>query len=208
MQTWTPLAALAAVYLPVLASPGPNFLAVTRASLDLPRRHALATALGVASGSTLLAALAAAGVGLLLRSSGGWLELLGAGYLLLAAWSIWRQASRVPAAAADPAQPAGTAATGYRTGLLTNLSNPKALVFFSTIFAALLGAQAPQGLRVMAVATVGTLSTAWHLSLATLFAQPAMRRGYALARPAVLRLSALLFTGFALRLLWQALRPR
>ena len=57
MHPATLLAALAAVYVPVLAIPGPNFLAVSRASLDSRRRHALATALGVASGSTLLAAL-------------------------------------------------------------------------------------------------------------------------------------------------------
>ncbi len=208
MHPATLLAALAAVYVPVLAIPGPNFLAVSRASLDSRRRHALATALGVASGSTLLAALASAGVGLLLAGGGllpRLLALLGAGYLLLMARSLWRQA-RQPAAADAGAASGGAADSlfaGYRNGLLTNLSNPKALVFFSTLFVALLGPHAPPALRLLAVAAVAALSTTWHLALATLFTHPAVRRAYGRARPLLLGCSALLIAGFGLRLLWQ-----
>ena len=60
------LAGLAAVYIPVLVSPGPNFLVVTQVAINQTRRHAVYTALGIATGSTLLACLAASCMGVLL----------------------------------------------------------------------------------------------------------------------------------------------
>ena len=44
------LASLAALYIPVLVSPGPNFLVVTQSAINQTRRHAIYTALGIASG--------------------------------------------------------------------------------------------------------------------------------------------------------------
>ena len=210
---WTPLVALAAVYVPALASPGPNFLAVTRAALDGSRRVGVATALGVASGSTLQALLAATGVGLLLAHASGVqrvVALVGGAYLLHVARTIWRQAPvRGPTAASTRlAPPPLGLGAAYRAGLLTNLTNPKALVFFSTIFTALVGPGMPAALRFAAVGMICLLSTCWHLSLATLFMQPAVRAGYARVRPLLLRVTALAIGGFGLHLLWRALHAR
>lgn len=204
------LVALIAVYLPALALPGPNFIAVTRASLDVSRRHGVATALGVASGSTLQASLAAASVGLLLAHAGPVqrvVALLGSAYLLHLARAMWRQARAAPAAVGSRSG-IGSLAASYRSGLLTNLTNPKALVFFSTIFAALLGPGSPNAVRLAAVVTICLCSTSWHLGLATLFTHPAVQRGYARARPALLRVTSVLIGGFGLRLAWSAAAGR
>ncbi len=215
-STWSLLVALVAVYLPALAVPGPNFLAVTQASLDVSRRHGVATALGVASGSTLLASLAAAGAGLLLGHAGPAQRvaaLLGGAYLLYLARSIWRQSRSAPpaGAAADAAAAQAARASvpaSYGRGLLTNLTNPKALVFFSTIFAGLLGAGAPWAVRAAAVATIFICSVSWHLSLATLFTRASVRAAYARMRRGLLRGTSLLIGGFGLRLVWQAAAGR
>ncbi len=209
-STWGLLAALVAVYLPALAIPGPNFLAVTQASLELSRSHGVATALGVASGSTLLATLAAAGAGLLLGHAGPAQRvaaLLGGAYLLVLARSIWRQ-SRSAQPAGLVRVERGSVPASYRKGLLTNLSNPKALVFFSTIFAGLLGAGAPWSIRAAAVATIFCCSMSWHLSLATLFTRATVRAAYARMRRGLLRGTSLLIGGFGLRLVWQAAAGR
>ncbi len=203
------LVALAAVYLPALASPGPNFLAVTQAAVGGSRRQGVATALGVASGSTVQALLAATGVGLLLAHAGGvqrLVALLGGAYLLWVARSIWRQsrAGAVPVGIGAVRTISWRAA--YRGGLLTNLTNPKALVFFSTIFTALVGPGLPAELRLAAVAWVCLLSTSWHLALATLFTQGSVRAAYARARRPLLRLTSLAIGGFGVRLLWGAAR--
>ncbi len=211
MNPWNALAALAAVYVPMLALPGPNFLAVTRASLDESRRHGVATALGVASGSTLQATLAAVGVGWLLGGAAPLLRMValaGSAYLLYLAISMWRGAGSATSQA-RPGQPrAASTAASYRTGLLTNLTNPKALVFFSTLFVALLGPGSTPAERVVEVAGICVLSTTWHLSLVTLFTNPAVRERYLRARPALLRVASLLVGGFGLRLAFEALSGR
>lgn len=210
MHTWSLLAALVAIYIPALAIPGPNFLAVTRASLDVSGRHGVVTALGVASGSTLQATLAAASVGLLLAHTGPVqrvVALLGGAYLLYMARSIWRQASIAQRPLTADGR-GGSVVASYWSGLLTNLTNPKALVFFSTIFAGLLGPGAPPAARVMSVIAICVLSTLWHLSLATVFTRPAVRQGYAYLRPALSRVTAALLGGFGLRLVWTAASGR
>ena len=211
MNPWNALAALAAVYVPMLALPGPNFLAVTRASLDESRRHGVATALGVASGSTLQATLAAVGVGWLLGGAAPLLRMValaGSAYLLYLAISMWRGAGSATSQA-RPGQPrAASTAASYRTGLLTNLTNPKALVFFSTLFVALLGPGSSPAERVVEVVGICVLSTTWHLSLVTLFTNPAVRERYLRARPALLRVASLLVGGFGLRLAFEALSGR
>lgn len=215
MNPWNALAALAAVYIPVLALPGPNFLAVTRASLDESRRHGVATALGVSSGSTLLATLAAVGVGWLLGGAAPWLRLValvGSAYLLYLSVSMWRGAGEMVSQSASQPLPgrarALSAAASYRTGLLTNITNPKALVFFSTLFVALLGPGSTPAERVVVVIGVWVLSTAWHLSLVTLFTNPAVRERYMRARPLLLRGASVLVGGFGLRLAWEAFTGR
>jgi threonine/homoserine/homoserine lactone efflux protein len=203
------LVALAAVYLPALASPGPNFLAVTQAAVGGSRRQGVATALGVASGSTVQALLAATGVGLLLAHAGGVqrvVALLGGAYLLWVARAIWRQARAGAVSPGIGKVRAISLHAAYRGGLLTNLTNPKALVFFSTIFTALVGPGLPAELRFAAVALICLLSTSWHLALATLFTQPAVRAGYARARRPLLRVTSLAIGGFGVRLLWGAAR--
>ena len=209
MHPWTLLAALAAVYVPTLAVPGPNFLAVTRAALAAPRRISVATALGVATGSTVQAALAAAGVGVLLADhpdAQRAVALVGGFYLVVVARSIWRQAGMGMHAAAGGAPEPTDLPAAYRAGLLTNLTNPKALVFFSTIFTALVGPGVPSGLRIAAVAAICVLSTSWHLALATLFTHGGVRQVYAGVRPALLKLTAVAIGGFGMRLAWGAIR--
>ncbi len=211
MNPWNALAALAAVYIPMLALPGPNFLAVTRASLDESRRHGVATALGVASGSTLQATLAAVGVGWLLGGAAPVLRvvaLIGSAYLLYLAISMWRGAGAVATQARAPQRRAASTAASFRTGLLTNITNPKALVFFSTLFVALLGPGSTAAERVVAVMGICVFSTTWHLSLVTLFTNPAVRERYLRARPVLLRVASLLVGAFGLRLAFEALSGR
>lgn len=205
------LTPLIALYIPALAIPGQNFLAVTQASLEQSRRHGIVTALGVSSGSTLQAIVAALGVGFLMSHAEPIqraVALLGGSYLLYMARAIWLQ-PRVPleGAAAQPRQ-ARSMLASYRQGLFTNLTNPKALVFFSTIFAGLLGTQASPSNRMLAVACIGVLSTSWYCGVAMAFTRPTVRGAYGRLRPTLSRLTALILGGFGLRLIWSAAAGR
>jgi len=54
-------------------------------------------------------------------------------------------------------------------GFITNLTNPQSVVFFGSIFAALLPAGAPVWLRAAAVGVIVFDALWWHLTLALAF---------------------------------------
>ena len=113
-------------------SPGPNgLLALTHGALH-GRRKTLFTIAGGALGFVALIALSMFGIGALLQSSLIWLAVLkwvGGAYLVWLGIQVWRAP---PVAAADGAAPVQTSgAAMFRQGLLSAVSNPKALLFFA-----------------------------------------------------------------------------
>ncbi len=173
---------IAVVHLVALASPGPDFLFVSQTAISRSRRQALFGVLGVALGIACWAALALLGLQLLLQQL-VWLQrlltLAGGGYLVWLGIQLLRSASRpaTPATAA-PAVPQRTDLGSLRVGLFTNLANPKALVYFGSVFSAFLGGNLQPGARWGLWALVSIESLLWFGLVATLFALPAMRRGY------------------------------
>jgi threonine efflux protein len=197
------LGTLAGIYLMVLMSPGPNFLVITQSAISESRRHAVHTALGVACGSAFLALLAATGMGILL-SQFSWLhravQVLGGAYLLYIGVRIWRHA-RQPAPAQLPPERRRSLGAAFRYGALTNLTNPKAMVFFTTIFATLVGPDLPVWVKAASVALILALSVTWHLTLATLFSQGRVQQAYRRAKQAINRVTGGLLTMLGLHMI-------
>lgn len=120
----------------VIASPGPDTALVVRNALFGGRRLGLATSVGVTCGLAVWSLAAAIGVATLLRRSEPAftaLKLVGALYLawlgIQALRMAWSGRERESAAAST--RTAG-ARRGLRQGFLSNLSNPKIAVFFTS----------------------------------------------------------------------------
>src|SRR5207244_1645258 len=128
------LLTLLLVHIAGMASPGPNFLLVTQRALGGARRDALTVAAGIATGAFFLSSAAAFGLSALLADAAplySALRLAASAYLVFLGLRIWRQATKP--LSASPRAPASSWAS-YRAGLLTNLTNPKATVFFGAVF--------------------------------------------------------------------------
>jgi threonine efflux protein len=193
------------VHLAAMASPGPNVLLVTHTAMARSRGAGLRAALGVAAGSGLWAASAAIGLGLVLARgsvAGDVAAVLGGLYLVALGARTIRGATRPVASVGDDR--AGGAA---RRGLLTNLSNPKAAVFFLSVFATLLPAEASPGLRVAAVGVVLVDSLVWHALLAIVCSTRPARDAYARARRWIDRVAGAVMVGFGVRLATRSLSP-
>ena len=113
-------------------SPGPNgLLALTHGALHGSRKT-LFTIAGGALGFVTLIALSMFGIGALLQSSVAWLTVLkwaGGAYLMWLGIQVWRAP---PVALADEGAPAlASGGAMFRQGLLSAVSNPKALLFFA-----------------------------------------------------------------------------
>jgi threonine/homoserine/homoserine lactone efflux protein len=130
-----------------IASPGPGVVLTLTNALRYGQRPAWSGILGIASGSLAIASLSATGLGLLLAASPLAFALLtraGAAYLLWLAWRLWN----APALTLGSAREANAGhGARYREGLLMQLGNPQALVFFIALFPPFLHGEGPSGLR-------------------------------------------------------------
>ncbi|BAK77967.1 lysine exporter protein LysE/YggA [Pseudogulbenkiania sp. NH8B] len=179
MNALTTLATVLGIYLPVIVTPGPNFLVVTQTAISSSREQSIHTALGVALGSTIMACLAVTGMNFLLQRFPQIqfiIHVAGGSYLLYLAGKVWREGGK--SGAESHRAIAHNSGRSFRRGLATNLTNPKALAFFSTIFATVLTPSSPVWLKVVCVVTIGLASTSWHLFLATLFASKRIQKQY------------------------------
>jgi threonine/homoserine/homoserine lactone efflux protein len=202
------LALLAALWLVVVISPGPNFLAAVSAATTGSRRTGVRTALGFALGDAIWATSSLLGLAVLLdryrwltdlvRYGGAAvLVLLGARALLHA-----RRAAAPAGPAADRGRPADRRRLGspLLTGLLVDLGNPKAAVFFTSLFAALLPAGVPVWVGVVAVAEVAAIPAVWYSAVAWTFSADRVRTAYRRVRRSVDAVTGGLFVALGIRL--------
>ena len=123
--------ALVAALLTIL--PGPDSALILRSALVQGRKHAYATALGIASGTFVWGAAAALGAAALLAASEfGFmlLKIVGAVYLAYLGITMIVKSFRHRAAVSDTPAPVGSLAAAFGRGALTNLLNPKVGVFY------------------------------------------------------------------------------
>jgi threonine efflux protein len=171
------LAALFAVHLLVVASPGPAFLAVSRTAISTSRSAGLVAAAAMATGALIWAVATLFGLHVLFARA-PWLydamRLGGAAYLIYLGLGMLRSAWRGGALAAAAAMP-----VGHRTFLLgVQLSNPKAAVFFGSIFVTLLPAEAPLWVKGAALAILGINEFGFYGLVALLLSAPRPRQIY------------------------------
>lgn len=148
-MTLEAIATIAGMNILGIITPGPDFFLVTRLATR-SRRHALAAVAGVSTGVIVLATLTVVGVAALLGrypALTGIVEILGGVVLLLMGRAMILSGLRARRAHAagkrEPASALGSVAGAWRVGIATNLSNPKAMLFFAALIAPLV----PEGLR-------------------------------------------------------------
>lgn len=127
------IGALFAVYL----LPGPDMVLVLQTSSTLGRRYALANAIGLGLARAAHVTLAAVGLATLLKTVPWAFEvvrMVGVAYLVWLGIKLARVSSLAPEiSTATPAFSAKAYRTATWQGLLTNITNPKALVFCSVL---------------------------------------------------------------------------
>lgn len=195
---------VAGAHLLAVASPGPDFALVLRQSITHGRATAIRTSLGIGTGILFHVTYSVLGLTLLIRGSAPVftaVKYAGAAYLV---W-IGVQALRAKPYAATAGVGEGTPPArrgAFRTGLMVNVLNPKAMMFFIALFsvgvspATPLAVQAGYGLW-MAVVTMG-----WFSLVALFFTQPAVRARFLRAGHWFDRMMGLVFLALAVRLLW------
>ncbi|MDO9406178.1 MAG: LysE family transporter [Polaromonas sp.] len=157
----------------IAISPGSGAVLAMSHGLNFGVRRAGATIAGLQTGLLVILLVAGAGVGSLLIASETAFNIVktaGALYLLWIGLSQWRAAPVAPAPAEDAvgvAAPAGLQGTPRRlflSGFLTNVTNPKGIVFMVAVLPQFITDSRPLApqLAIIAVTTLGVDAVVMH----------------------------------------------
>jgi threonine efflux protein len=163
-----------------VASPGPAVMAIAGTSMRAGRRTGLIFASGVSTGSITWSIGAAAGLSAVMLANAWLIEIIryfGAGYLLFLAAKSARSAM-MPGTIEPQGLASASARRAYARGLALHLTNPKAILFFGSLYSFGVPANATLGDLATIVVLVGIQSAIVLHGYAILFSNPAVVRGY------------------------------
>ncbi len=197
---------VALVHLVALMSPGPDFFFVSQTAVSRSRKEAMMGVLGITGGIMVWAGVALLGLHILLEKM-AWLHnliMVGGGlYLCWMGYHMIRGALKKNAQLAEEVLEVELAHGGrsFVKGLLTNLANPKAIIYFGSVFSLFVGDNVGGPERVGLYVMIVLLTFAWFSVVASLFALPKMRRGYQRIAKWIDGMAGGLFTLFGLHLI-------
>ena len=190
------------------ATPGVDFLLTVSRTLQGGARAGVAAALGISAGCLVHALAAAFGLAALLavhREAFVLIQWAGAAYLVWLGLGMLRQAWRSGADLAVDGAPAAKRSFGvdFRTGVLTNVLNPKVALFFLAFLPQFVPATSPSQTQsfLLLGAWFIVQSTLFLLALVLLAAQLQRLGANGPLRRVLSGLGGLLFIGLAVRIL-------
>lgn len=201
----------------IILSPGADTFLMLRSTLRGGKKDGFLTMLGIYAGITTLSLLLISGVGLVVAKAPGalfWLKILGALYLLflavqslLAGVNLVKRNSAGESITVDQDQSVTRPKAGpFVLGFLTNVTNPKVLIFFLAFFPQFLGDSSHAAVQLAMLCLIFVVvSAVWLVTL--VFAASAMRKvmtttGFTIAMEFVV---ATVFAVLAITLLFSGL---
>ena len=179
MDAVVALVGLAVVHILAVASPGPSTVLVVQTAAVAGRRGGLIAAFAMMIGAVAWAAAALYGLQALFAHL-TWLyrvfQIAGGLFLIYLAVMIWRQAG-------DPLPEIATIARGsdwqiFTRALLLQVSNPKIMVFFGSIFLSVLPQDLPGWMQAAVLVLVAFDEFIWFALLALTFSGVPARAFY------------------------------
>lgn len=173
---------IALIHFFALLSPGPDFFFVSQSAIRQSRSHAMFAALGISLSILVWAICAISGLHFLFQKI-VWLQqalvILGGLYLFYLGIQLFKstfnkQASVQQLATAIPK----SKLTLLLQGFFTNMANPKALVYFSSVFSLAINADMPLTTQSSLLALIWLESLIWFALVAYLFSWHKMNAVY------------------------------
>jgi RhtB (resistance to homoserine/threonine) family protein len=197
---------LMAVFIIAAVTPGADFACVVRESVAFGRRAGILAAIGVGAAIMFHVTYTVLGIGLVVAQSVIAFTIVkwaGAAYLV---WlGIHSMRAPPPAAlsvAAGPAAPRSPRRS-LAIGAMTNLLNPKATLFFVSLFSTIVSPTTPLLLQFGYGVAMSIVLAAWFTIVALFFTTDAMRAALARAGRWFNRLTGAMLIGLGIRVALQ-----
>ena len=200
----TEFAGLMAVFGVLIVAPGADFALVIRQSVVYGRRAAMVTSIGIGCSLLFHIGYTILGIGLIVSKSlflFGLLKSLGAAYLIY----LGIKAFREPALAIEGGDEAESsehlpAWKLFGMGFVTNALNPKPVLFFLSLFSALVSPHTPVGVQALYGLGMATALILWFFGVSLVFTSKPVRERFVATGRWFNRAAGALFIGLGLRL--------
>lgn len=167
MELLLSFGAFGVVALLAAMSPGPDFLVVSKNSVGHSRKAGIMTALGVGLGNSIHVTYTVIGIGLIISQSiflFSAIKIAGALYLVyLGVHLMTERQEEAPIASSE--MPIGSR-QAFKQGFLTNVLNPKATLFFVSVFSQFVSPSLPVAVRTLFGAEAVVVVSLWFIALA------------------------------------------
>jgi RhtB (resistance to homoserine/threonine) family protein len=163
---------VASVHLLAVISPGPDFLMITRNSLVYSRRTGIYSAIGLGLGILVHVAYSLIGIGLIISQSiliFSLIKILGAAYLIYIGYKSLRSKPSEMKVTSVESKADLPRLKAIKIGFLTNVLNPKATLFFLSLFTLVITPQTPLYLKLFMGIEMGIATFIWFAFIAYVF---------------------------------------
>lgn len=169
---------IASAHILAVSSPGPDFAIVMRQSLTFGRKAAIITSIGIGLAILVHVLIALIGLGALIKST-PWLfnliKISGAlylGYIGLQAIQAKKSANFKEYSGGDEI----SNGKAFRQGFMTNVLNPKATIFFFSLFTSLINPATPLKVQAFYGGWMSFATCIWFVSLSLLLSHKSVRQ--------------------------------
>ncbi len=178
MEYLSIIATVAVVHLLAVISPGPDFMMITRNSLVYSRKTGMYSALGLGLGILVHITYSLVGIGLIISQSivlFTVIKYLGAVYLIYIGYKSLTAKSNSARDKAFEVRPDITPQKALRIGFLTNVLNPKATLFFLSLFTLVITPGTPLFVKLIMSAEMSIVTALWFMFIAFIFSHHVLK---------------------------------
>ena len=197
-----PTKSLAAAQLAIAMLPGPNTVLVLQCAMH-ERKLGFMAAVGIWPASLILAAVGIGGLGAILSASPVFamiMPLICGAYLLWLGVKSAQRSFQPKGSQADVPARKLSGREVFISGISTQITNPKAIAYFASIFAATGVSLLPVSYQVLTVIMMATISFLWYSSLVVLVSYASVRQVMENSRHWLDRIAGLVMCGFGIKL--------
>lgn len=205
MEFWQGLLTLTFVHLLAAASPGPDFALVSKQALAGGRRAGLLVSLGISLGLSVHIVYSALGMAAVIAHSSEWMmaiRMIGGAYLVFLGIKGLRARPRgVPVEALVTDRQRCDARKVVVSGFLCNTFNPKAPIYFLSLFTIVLSPDLPLQTLALYGAWIMIIQFLWFALVTLFFTRKAVRARFLALGHWLDRIFGVVMLGLGLRVL-------
>ena len=195
---------IATIHLFAVMSPGPDFIIIVRQSISRGRRSALMTSLGIGIGILMHIILCVFGLGMTIKESDllfKIIQIIGSLYLAyLGIISIKSKNSSTKSKYNDEFN--FNAFESFKLGFLTNVLNPKATLFFLSLYVLIISNNTPFQLQILFGLWMSFVTALWFAFLSLILTNESILAKVEFMSTKIQRLTGVILIIFAIKLLF------